>query len=130
LNQGRVRRPPSYFSIYDVTRGIINDDDDELRNLAIFGPCHNEHHVTYDEAVKFDTWRKTMDDEIHSIERNETWELTDLPRGAKVIGVKWIYKTKLNEKGEVEKCKARLVAKGYSQEYGVDYKEVPFFMEN
>jgi hypothetical protein len=41
-----------------------------------------------------------------------------------VIGVKWIYKTKYNEKGEVDKHKARLVAKGYSQKYGIDYNEV------
>ena len=29
-------------------------------------------------------------------------------KGKKTVGVKWIYKTKLNEKGEVEKFKARL----------------------
>lgn len=45
-------------------------------------------------------------------------------RRRKTVGVKWIYKTKLNEKGEVDKFKARLVAKGYTQEYGVDYSEV------
>ena len=65
-----------------------------------------------------------MNSEIEAIERNNTWELTDLPNGSKVIGVKWVYKTKLNEKGEVDKYKARLVAKGYSQKYGVDYDEV------
>jgi hypothetical protein len=64
-----------------------------------------------------------MDAEIMSIEKNDTWELINLPKGEKTIGVKWVYKTKLNEKGEVEKYKARLVAKGYKQEYGVDYKE-------
>lgn len=31
--------------------------------------------------------------------------------GAKTIGVKWIYKTKCNEDGKVEKHKAMLVAK-------------------
>jgi len=35
-----------------------------------------------------------------------------------------VYKTKLNEKGEVDKFKARLVAKGYSQQHGIDYNEV------
>lgn len=51
-------------------------------------------------------------------------ELTSLPTGAKRIGVKWIYKTKLNEAGEVNKYKAQLVAKGYLQEYVIDYNEV------
>jgi hypothetical protein len=44
--------------------------------------------------------------------------------GANSIGVKWIFKTKMNEKGEIEKYKARLVAKGYSQKHGIDYNEV------
>ena len=38
--------------------------------------------------------------------------------------MKWIFKTKLKENGEVDKYKARLVAKGYEQEFGVDYEEV------
>ena len=43
-----------------------------------------------------------------------SWVLIDLPAGAKRTGVKWIYKTKLNEHGEVDKYKAHLVAKGYT----------------
>jgi len=38
--------------------------------------------------------------------------------------VKWIYKTKLNEKGKVEKHKTRLMAKGYTQTYEIYYNEV------
>lgn len=53
--------------------------------------------------------------EIEAIERNDTWELNTLPNGSNTIGVKWIYKTKYNEKGEIEKHKAKLVAKGYSR---------------
>ncbi|GKV32451.1 hypothetical protein SLEP1_g41060 [Rubroshorea leprosula] len=65
-----------------------------------------------------------MAEEISSIERNQTWELTDLLEGHKTIGVKWIYKTKLKENREVDKFKACLVAKGYKQEFGIDYQEV------
>lgn len=65
-----------------------------------------------------------MDAEIKWIEKNQTWSFTLLPAGAKAIGVKQIYKTKLNELGEMDKFKARLVVKGYAQEYGVDYTKV------
>ncbi|GAA0153908.1 transmembrane signal receptor [Lithospermum erythrorhizon] len=65
-----------------------------------------------------------MQSEMESIIKNNTWTLTELPQGCKRIGVKWIFKTKRNENGEITKHKARLVAKGYSQKEGVDYAEV------
>lgn len=65
-----------------------------------------------------------MNAEMEVIENNETWELGKLPPGMKKIGVKWVYKNKLNEKGEVDKYKVWLVVKGYIQKYGIDYDEV------
>ncbi|GJV57833.1 retrovirus-related pol polyprotein from transposon TNT 1-94 [Tanacetum coccineum] len=41
-----------------------------------------------------------------------------------VIALKWIYKVKLDEYGDVLKSKARLVAKGYRQEEGIDFEEL------
>ena len=64
-----------------------------------------------------------MKEEIDAIERNETWELVDLPISYDAIGLKWIYRLKYNPDGSVKKHKARLVAKGYAQHYGVDYFE-------
>ena len=78
----------------------------------------------YEEAVKKIDWRMAMNSEIESIEKNKMWTLTELPTGTKKIGVKWVYKTKYDENGKIEKYKARLVAKGYSKKYGVDYTEV------
>lgn len=46
-----------------------------------------------------------MDLKIEATVKNVTWELTTLPTGAKMIGVKWIYKTKYNKQGNVEKHK-------------------------
>lgn len=62
--------------------------------------------------------------EIEAIERNGTWELTDLPPGKWAIDLKWVFKLKKNTDGEVVKHKARLVAKGYVQRCGIDYEEV------
>ncbi|KAL0330833.1 UNVERIFIED_CONTAM: Retrovirus-related Pol polyprotein from transposon RE2 [Sesamum angustifolium] len=64
-----------------------------------------------------------MEEEIKMIEKNNTWELADRPKDKEVIGVKWIYKMKLNADGSIQKHKARLVAKGYSQLPGIDYTE-------
>ena len=47
----------------------------------------------------------------------------DLPQGKEVIGVKWVYKTKRNAEGKIERHKARLVVKGYKQQQGRDYEE-------
>ncbi|KAE8727985.1 hypothetical protein F3Y22_tig00004899pilonHSYRG00012 [Hibiscus syriacus] len=83
-----------------------------------------EISMSFQEAVQEKKWRDAMDEEIKAIEKNDTWELTSLPKGHKAIGVKWVYKTKQNAKGEIERHKARLVAKGYSQKAGIDYDEV------
>ena len=45
----------------------------------------------------------------------------DKPQHRKVIGVKWVYRTKLNADGSVNKYKARLVVKGYGQVFEVDF---------
>jgi hypothetical protein len=74
--------------------------------------------------VKDEKWRNTMDEEIKTIEKNNIWELTTIPKEQKSIGVKWMFKAKKNVKGEIERYKARLVVKGYSQRPGIDYGKV------
>ncbi|RVW51356.1 Retrovirus-related Pol polyprotein from transposon TNT 1-94 [Vitis vinifera] len=118
--QGRNRRVPFWMEDY-VSGGEFSEGDVE-HNLVLFTSTADP--TTFEEAVQSSKWRAAMDLEIEAIERNETWELTDLPEGVKKIGVKWVFKTKLNENGKVDKCKARLVAKGYAQQHGIDYTEV------
>lgn len=118
-NEGRIRRPPAWLRDYESGNGLSEEEDTAYQALFV-----GNDPVSFGDAVKSMKWRKAMDAEIEAIERNDTWELTDLPTEAKKVGVKWIYKTKFNENGEVDKYKARLVAKGYTQEHGVDYTEV------
>lgn len=80
--------------------------------------------TTYEEVVGNMEWRKAIDREIEFIEKYNNLTLCKLLVCVKKIGVKWIYKTKLNEKGEVDKLKAHLVAKGCSQQQGLDFIEV------
>ncbi|KAD4888315.1 hypothetical protein E3N88_20388 [Mikania micrantha] len=83
-----------------------------------------EDPSAYDEAAKEPKWVQAMDRDMESILKNKTWEMVDKPKGIKPIGVRWIYTTKYNEKGQVDKYKARLVVEGYSQRKGIYYNEV------
>lgn len=87
-----------------------NDEIDQVSNFALLA----YDPVNFDEVVKEKVWIKAMDEEIDAIERNNTWELVNLPKGKKTIGVKWIYKTKVNAEGEIEKYKERLVVHGFN----------------
>ena len=64
-----------------------------------------------------------MKEELMAIQKNETWEMVDLPEGKNAIGLKWVFKTKYHANGTIQRHKARLVAKGYSQQQGIDFEE-------
>ncbi|GKB21537.1 retrovirus-related pol polyprotein from transposon TNT 1-94, partial [Tanacetum coccineum] len=65
----------------------------------------------------------SIQEEIHEFDRLDIWELVPPPDSAMIIALKWIYKVKLEEYGDVLKNKARLVAKGFRQEEGLDFEE-------
>jgi hypothetical protein len=77
----------------------------------------------FKEAMTKNSWFTAMVDEIHEFDRPEVWELVPPPECAMIIALKWIFKVKLDEHGDVLKNKARLVAKGYRQEEGIDFEE-------
>ena len=64
-----------------------------------------------------------MKSKIKVIEKNNTWPLMDPPTRVKSIAIKWVFKTKRDLKGNIERYKARLVVKGFTQKDGIDYKE-------
>jgi hypothetical protein len=61
-----------------------------------------------------------MENEIKSMSTNKVWDLEPIPKGAKIVGHKWVYKTKHDSQGNIERFKARLVAKGFMQIEGID----------
>ncbi|GJX82480.1 retrovirus-related pol polyprotein from transposon TNT 1-94 [Tanacetum coccineum] len=77
----------------------------------------------FKSAITKDCWFQAMQDEIHEFDRLQVWELVPQPDYVMIIALKWIYKVKLDEYGDVLKNKARLVAKGYRQEEGIDFEE-------
>ena len=63
-----------------------------------------------------------MEEELDSIEKNETWEMVTHPPGCKPIGLKWVYKIKRKFHGDIVRYKARLVAKGYVQKFLLQWR--------
>ena len=62
-----------------------------------------------------------MQQELSTLEANQTWELTSLPPGKFPIGCRWVYKIKHHPDGSIACYKARLMAKGYNQVEGIDF---------
>ncbi|RVX14259.1 putative mitochondrial protein [Vitis vinifera] len=75
------------------------------------------------EALVDPGWKAAMNEEMKSLQKNETWELVKCPPGKKPVGCRWIYTMKYKAYGSIERFKARLVAKGYTQTYEIDYTE-------
>lgn len=55
---------------------------------------------------------------------NKVWILVDLPQGRKAIYNKWVSKLKRKADDSIERYKARLVVKRYTQQEGIDQKEI------
>ncbi|GJY13691.1 putative ribonuclease H-like domain-containing protein [Tanacetum coccineum] len=75
-------------------------------------------------ALKDLSWIEAMQEELLQFKLQEVWTLVDLPIGKRVIGTKWVFRNKKDERGILIRNKVRLVAQGYTQEEGIDYDEV------
>lgn len=79
--------------------------------------------TTINEASAFPHWTAAMQEELQSLEQNNTLSLVPKESTMNVIGSKWVFGIKYNADGSVERFKPRLVAKGFKQEKGIDYFE-------
>ncbi|GJX94791.1 retrovirus-related pol polyprotein from transposon TNT 1-94 [Tanacetum coccineum] len=76
------------------------------------------------EALEEEGWVLAMTEELNQFERNKVWTLVPKPYGKTIIGLKWVFRIKMDEEGVITKNKARLVAKGLNKDmYGL--KQVP-----
>ena len=92
----------------------------EQANAALEEPSTYQNALNSPEAKQ---WSKAIQAELTALEEKSTWTVMKYKPGQKVIGTKWVFTIKRNDKDEIQRFKARLVALGYKQTPGVDYLE-------
>ena len=74
-------------------------------------PVSFSHAIESDNSTK---WLDAVKEELKSIDHNEVWDLVEFPEGCKRVGCKWVFKTKRDSNGNIERHKAKLVAKSFT----------------
>ena len=66
-------------------------------------------------------WRAAAVNEYDSLVNHNTFKLVQRPPGAKVLGCRWVFKTKRHTDGPIVRYKGRVVVQGFRQTAGEDY---------
>ena len=99
-----------------------NDEDVTLVvDAGDIKPLEPKSLVEVKRRPEWPEWEKAINEELKTLEEASTWEISDLPEGADLVGSKWVFRIKKDASGRVVRYKARLVAQGFSQVEEVDY---------
>ena len=109
----RTNRESRPSSKYPSSEYVLITDEGEPENF--------QEVQTHADKV---SWIKAMQEEMHSLLKNDTYELVELPKGRKALRNKWVFKLKKDSDGKFLKYKARLVVKGFGQKKGIDFDEI------
>ncbi|BFG38540.1 hypothetical protein CerSpe_248140 [Prunus speciosa] len=109
----RDRRP-------NVLLDFVYLNEVDFDGIEFEDPSNYKHATSSEYSAK---WFEAMQSKLESMQSKNVWELVEPRQGIKPIGCKWVFKTKKDSKGNIERHKARLVAKGFTQQEGVDYNE-------
>lgn len=120
----RIRKPVYWGwgedDIYEVYKQEIHLNEVEATLSADNDPKTFREAIEREEAAE---WSEAMHAELDSTFKNQVWELVKPQENQKPIGCKWVFKTKRDADGKVERNKARLVATGFTQKEGIDFSE-------
>nr|GEU35036.1 hypothetical protein [Tanacetum cinerariifolium] len=58
-----------------------------------------EEHGLVIQALKYPSWIEVMQEELLQFKLQDVWTLVDLPQEKRVIGSKWVFRNKMDERG-------------------------------
>ncbi|XP_015124956.1 uncharacterized protein LOC107046765, partial [Diachasma alloeum] len=97
----------------DPQSEVEGSEDEDAYQLA--EDDHSSDPETSEEALKSPEskeWLEAMMNEKKSLIDNKTFQVVNRLSNQKLLDTKWVFKTKKNSSGEIERYKARLVIRG------------------
>lgn len=113
-SSGRERRTPGWFTDFIAPYRALSAADESQQVPTCYAEV--DGHPNELEC------RKAIDDELRSLEKNQTWTMVKCPDAVKPVPSKWVFTLKTDADGNPVRYKARLVAKGYLQRKHIDYE--------
>lgn len=112
IRTGLPGRPKKEFKLVETHEAqlTLGEPVDVSVREALTGPYSQE-------------WKNSMEEEFNALKASGAWILVQRPENRKIIGCRWVLRTKFKADGTIERRKARLVAKGCSQQPGIDFQE-------
>lgn len=110
----------------DITSSLSEDNiilTQHPANNIVMEPSVSDP-LSYKAAVSSSSaldWVAAIDNELQNMEHHVVWLIRKLIPGFKPLSCKWVFKTKFNMFGKIDKFKARLVVRGFLQKEGIDY---------
>jgi hypothetical protein len=105
----------------------LEEEDEDTAFITNGGTINITIPQGYNEAINDPVygkeWQAAIHAEIDALVANNTWREEKAPKGTNIVSTKWVFTTKTNPDGSLERFKARLVARGFSQVYGEDYDQ-------
>ena len=97
---------------FSVTYEIMHDDY-EPRSIT---ECR--------QRQDWPKWEEAIKTKLSSLAKRDVFgPIARTPDNVKLVGYKWVFVRKRNEKNEIVRYKTRLVAQGFPQRLGIDYDE-------
>ncbi|KAE8187238.1 hypothetical protein CF335_g7232 [Tilletia laevis] len=114
-----VSNAAQYFALSTVAYSISTTT--ELRTSldgVLLEPANRKEALRRSDWGR---WEEAEREQYDALMGMNAWEIVELPKGANIVGSRWVYKLKVDEHGNAARHKARLVAQGFTQRPGEDY---------
>ena len=74
-------------------------NEEKITHLSLF--ANRDPTIFKLHSKKKKIKKKATDDEVNFVEKNDTWELCDITKGQKAIGVKWMLEKMVKQRCHV-----------------------------